>query len=212
MRRRIGLTQRADDVFARDERRDALDQQWVKLLDAAGYIPEPIPNRIRDVAGFVDALDLDLVILTGGNDLGALESAQHVAPERDALESELLFVASARSLPVLGVCRGLQTMVHHHGGALRRVDGHVASMHAVEVVRDSVWPLPNRRVVNSFHEWGIDASGLGPDHVALAFAPDGTVEAVCHVSLPQVGVMWHPERSGDRDCDMTLIRALTEAA
>ena len=34
-----------------------------------------------------------------------------------------------------------------------------------------------------------------PDDVRpVAMAPDGTVEAVEHVDLPQWGIMWHPER------------------
>jgi gamma-glutamyl-gamma-aminobutyrate hydrolase PuuD len=207
-RPRIGLSQRADDVPGRGERRDALDQQWAARLEAARYVPVPIPNLLAGPATFVDELDLALLILTGGNDLDALPRAQNAAPERDRLERALLDAATARGLPVLGVCRGLQSMVHHGGGKLRRVEGHVARPHPIEVAANCGWPIRNGRVVNSFHDWAVTPDELGPDLVALAFAPDGTVEAARHRALPQVCVMWHPEREPEDADDLALIDAL----
>jgi gamma-glutamyl-gamma-aminobutyrate hydrolase PuuD len=207
-RRRIGLTQRADTVPGRDERRDALDQRWAARLGAAGYLPIPVPNRLDDPESFVDELDLALLILTGGNDIDALEGARNTAPERDETERRLLAAAATRGLPVLGVCRGLQSMVHHSGGTLRPVAGHVAEPHPIALVAESRWPVRDGRVVNSFHDWGVTPDDLGPDFVPLALAPDGTVEAAYHRVLPQVCVMWHPERDPEDADDLALIRAL----
>ena len=125
-RPRIGLTQRADTVPGRDERRDALDQRWAELLDGAGFRPVVIPNLLADPEEFVAELDLALLILTGGNDIDGLAGARNTAPERDAVERSLLEAAAPSRIPVLGVCRGLQSMVHHSGGTLRPVTGHVA--------------------------------------------------------------------------------------
>lgn len=207
-RTRIGLTQRADTVSGRDERRDALDQRWAELLDAAGYLPVAIPNLIADPQEFVAELDLALVILTGGNDIDALPGARNPAPERDEVERLLLAAAAAERTPVLGVCRGLQSMVHHSGGGLRPVSGHVARPHAIHLVAESRWPVRDGRVVNSFHDWAVTPADIGPDFVPLAVAPDGTVEAAYHRELPQVCVMWHPERAPEDADDLALIRAL----
>jgi N5-(cytidine 5'-diphosphoramidyl)-L-glutamine hydrolase len=212
MRKRIGLSQRADTVVARGERRDALDQRWAGLLEAAGYLPLPVPNLLADPEGFIGELDLALVILTGGNDLEALAGAKNTAPERDLVEQTLLEAAARRRLPVLGVCRGLQAMVHHGGGTLRRVEGHVATSHPIELVSKGDWPIRAGRVVNSFHEWAVTPGELGPDLVSLAVAPDGTVEAACHRILPQVCVMWHPEREPEDADYIALIHALVGAA
>jgi putative glutamine amidotransferase len=39
-----------------------------------------------------------------------------------------------------------------------------------------------------------------PGWTALAHAPDGHVEAMQHMHLPWLGMMWHPERpQGDVD-------------
>jgi putative glutamine amidotransferase len=210
-RLRIGLTQRADTVAGREERRDALDQRWPALLDAGGFLPVPIPNLVHDAAAYLDELDLAMVILTGGNDLDDLSAGSNTAPERDQLEGALLDASVSRRLPVLGVCRGLQSMVHHDGGKLRRVDGHVARPHAIQIIEQTAWPVRNGRMVNSFHDWGVTPAELGADLHAFAVAPDGTVEAVYHRDLPQVGVMWHPERAPEDADDLALIHTLLEA-
>ena len=43
-------------------------------------------------------------------------------------------------------------------------------------------------------------AALMPGWTALAHAPDGHVEAMQHMHLPWLGMMWHPERpQGDVD-------------
>lgn len=200
-RARIGVSQRADDVAGRDERRDALDQQWAVLLDREGFWPVPIPNRLSDPASYLRDLEIDAIVLSGGNDLGN-------APDRDATEAALLDAATERAVPVLGVCRGLQLMVAHLGGTLQRVDGHVARPHPIAVVESQEWPVRDGRVVNSFHGWGVTADALGSELVALAVAPDGTVEAVARPGHRQVAVMWHPERDAEPGDDVELLRVL----
>lgn len=86
-----------------------------------------------------------------------------------------------------------------HGAALRPVAGHVARRHPVtrvagelaspagRVVRD--WPACFE--VNSYHAFTFAST---PGLVPLALADDGSVEALAHVELPQLGVLWHPER------------------
>jgi gamma-glutamyl-gamma-aminobutyrate hydrolase PuuD len=46
--------------------------------------------------------------------------------------------------------------------------------------------------------------------VPVAFAPDGTVEAVAHVELLQWGIMWHPERDPYDERDLYILRAAFE--
>jgi gamma-glutamyl-gamma-aminobutyrate hydrolase PuuD len=66
--------------------------------------------------------------------------------------------------------------------------------------------------VNSFHEWATTPDAMGTALVPLALAPDGTVEAAFHRTLPQVCVMWHPERGSTDEDDVALIHALVGAA
>ena len=205
---KIALSQRVEVVPDRDERRDCLDQAWTPLLRACGYWPIPLANGVADVEDLVTELGLSGVILTGGNDLGHLPGTKNAAPERDAFETKLLDCCAARRIPVLGVCRGLQMMVAHGGGQVTRVDGHVATRHAISVVNGAGLPITDRPEVNSYHGFGVRPDGLGPDWRVIATAPDGTVEAIAHRHRPQWGMMWHPERPPHDEQDIHLIRAL----
>lgn len=199
--KRIGLTQRVERVPAHGERRDCLDQRWGRLLASRGFVPVPLSNVVDDVRRYLEALGLHGVILTGGDHIGSPDGAGPSAPERDRFERELLALCSARGLPVLGVCRGAQMLCLFHGGRLRRVAGHVARRHAVtreggelpapvgRVVRH--WPA--RFEVNSYHSLTL-LPGPSSRCIPLARADDGSVEALGHVELPQLGILWHPER------------------
>jgi putative glutamine amidotransferase len=204
---RLGLTQRVDVAPGHGERRDALDQAWAPLLLENGFLPLPLPNCASDAKLLVAELSLDGVILTGGNDLAHLPDANRPAPERDRFESRLLEVCAERGLPVLGVCRGLQKLVAEGGGTLVRVEGHVAAPHALRASPRSDIPLSDREAVNSFHHMGVHPDGLPPELEAVAFAPDGSVEAAVHRTLPWWGIMWHPERGPRDPRDLDLLRA-----
>jgi len=205
---RIGVTQRVEVVPDRDERRDCLDQAWTPLLAENGCWPIPIPNRVETVSAMLTDLALDGIVLTGGNDLAHLPGGQTAAPERDALEARLLEACSGAGVPVLGVCRGLQMLVHYHGGELVPVANHVATRHRLVVCPGADIPLTDREAVNSFHAFGCYEDNLGPELRVIATAADGTVEAVAHRTLPQWGVMWHPERDPRDRGDAALLRAL----
>ena len=167
---RIGITQRVEDLPDRGERRDALDQAWTTWIGATGDLAVPIPNTGDDVAAFVRALELDAVVLSGGNDLAHLEGATNAAPERDATERALLAHATESGLPVLAVCRGMQMLVTFWGGTLSPLTGHVGVPHDIDPVF-SPWRL-RAGPVNSFHDWGVAADGVGATLEVLATAPD----------------------------------------
>ncbi|TDI36214.1 MAG: peptidase C26 [Acidobacteria bacterium] len=200
--KRIGLTQRVEIIPDYGERRDALDQNWTRLLRKLGFAPVPLMNAIpsNEVGSYLNELDLSGVILTGGNDIAELEGAQDPAPERDRFEASLLDAAIERGLPILGVCRGMQVVNLHEGGNLVRIDGHAGARHRVE------W---DGRIleVNSYHNFGI--GGLGDGLVATARSDDRSIEAFRHNARAIEGVMWHPEREKPfQEEDLSLLAKL----
>lgn len=180
--KRVLISQRCDVIEGRDETRDAVDTRLAALLWQLGFVPVTVSNAVPDPRSYVEALSPDAIFLSGGNDIGSM-------PQRDATEAALLDVAADAHLPVFAICRGLQMLNHYMGGRLDPVSGHVATRHPVR------GPMfPEAREVNSYHNIGIHVAGLGRDLEPLATADDGTVEAVRHVTLPWLGIMWHPER------------------
>ena len=190
----IGLTQRVEEVGAYKERRDCLDQRWTCLLTPLGYCPVPLANFVQDVDGYMATLRLDGVILTGGNDLIDAQEGTNLAPERDAFEHQLLDVCSSRELPVLGVCRGAQVICTHYGGRVAPIDHHANQRHRVTLAPGIFKGWPRDIVANSFHDHGICDLSHDQPVKAIAWAEDGSIEGIRHRTLPQLGVVWHPER------------------
>lgn len=197
MTRHIAVTMRVDVHAGYTERRDALDQRWMALLQSLGLVPVPVPNGQLRLDEWTHSLGIAGLLLTGGNDVGLPGVRVASAPERDSTEGELLVLARQRRWPVLGVCRGLQMMNVHCGGGLSTVAGHVAVRHEVLGVATTVsrFFLPvAAREVNSFHGHGIAAADLASELAPVYQDAPGLIEAAEHRHLPWAGIMWHPER------------------
>ena len=190
---RIGVTQRVEYITEYSEVRDCLDRRWSDLLDVLKMTMIPIPNSLKNVEEWLDIMNCDAYILTGGNDLADLPNAKNVSVERDKTEIAILKYSKARSLPVFGVCRGFQLMNLFLGGQLDKVSGHVASRHSIRVSydQDSKFILTN---VNSFHNWGISSKNLAQNFIPCAYDQDNFIESAWHKKLNWIGIMWHPER------------------
>lgn len=175
----VAISQRVDAYPDRNERRDALDQRLCQWLVAAGYLPVPVPNGLGldRLQIWLSTVEPASIILSGGNDIGE-------AVERDNTEHQLLIHAQECSMPVLGICRGMQMMAVWAGGVLKPVKGHSRTRHEVcgELVGE----------VNSFHNYSLAACPAG--FSVTARAEDGCIEAIRHESLAWEGWMWHPER------------------
>lgn len=158
------------------------------------------------------------LLLTGGEDVDparygqAPDGARTVSPERDAMELLLLTWALERRIPVLAICRGIQILNVALGGTLfqdlftqrgqdidhdryREFDGHIHSIrsHSPHLLAE-VFEV-EEFVQNSAHHQGI--RDLSPELTAVAWAPDGLVEAVeyrADGAAWTCGVQWHPER------------------
>ncbi len=207
--KRAVISQRVELFADRDERRDALDQRWAALLESLGLIALPMPNDLADPAAWLSAADPALIVLTGGNDLAHLVAGPDAAPERDRTEALLLQQAGEHAIPLLAVCRGLQLIIDSGGGALIPVEGHVAQDHLITAHPTAEnWPIRDGRSVNSFHNWGAEPSAVPKGWELAASAPDGSVEAIVHSALPQVALMWHPERGETDSDDVALIEQL----
>ena len=192
-------TQRVEVVESYKERRDCTDQRIADFLVSCGYLPVPLANVAGIAEEYLRKLNPVGILLTGGNSLCQYGGN---APERDAMDEKLLHLAETKMIPVLGICRGMQSIVNHFGGVLEDVTGHVAVKHTLQGSMGG-------RIVNSFHNQACKEVGTETRLQVLASTEDNVIEAVKHKDFPIVGIMWHPERE-ETYCaeDIELLKGL----
>lgn len=194
-------------------------QPYLEALERQGAVPVAISaaTSAEDVESALATMDG--LLLSGGVDIDparygrANDGSREIQRDRDELEAGAWAAAEARSLPVLGICRGLQAINVFTGGTLlQHVDGHESAdpaapqTHPIDVVEGTrlASALASGRtgepvVVNAFHHQGILASDLAPGLVASAWAESQAGPLVEGLEAPGdrfiVGVQCHPERT-----------------
>ncbi|MEZ4752929.1 MAG: gamma-glutamyl-gamma-aminobutyrate hydrolase family protein [Bdellovibrionota bacterium] len=203
--KKILVTQRLESIKAYGEVRDQLDVAWHKLLAEAGYLCVPFPSHV-EIQPFIEAIKPDGLILSGGNDLAALND-NLLNRKRDQVETELLNTFKSKNLPVLGVCRGAQFIAHQFGAELEKVDGHVTCSHELEVLEGNILtPLLKCNKVNSYHNFAI--TSLKAPLIPTAICSDKTIEAFEHQTLPIYGILWHPERGETESTSFSILQMI----
>ncbi len=208
----IGITTYHRD---RGERhRYQVPASYVDAVRLSGGLPVLLPPGEADPHELLDAIDG--LLLCGGGDIDPARFAGrsgHAAQyatcaERDDFEFALVQASLDRGLPLLAICRGLQVLNVALGGDLHV---HVADVvgeqvpHRLSQDRHTLHPVrldPESRLaallgaasveVASWHHQAVDRLGTGLR--AVAWAPDGTIEAVELDGRADVlAVQWHPE-------------------
>ncbi|MFB9433166.1 gamma-glutamyl-gamma-aminobutyrate hydrolase family protein [Streptoalloteichus tenebrarius] len=194
---------------------DLLPRSYSDIVLRAGGVPVLLPPLETGAAEVVRALDG--LVLAGGADVdpATYRAKPHprtteTRPERDSWELGLLRHALDRDLPVLGVCRGMQLLNVGYGGTLRQHlpddVGHAGHRPAPALFGSTTvrvdpgsglarWIGP-RCAVSCYHHQAV--AELGAGLAAVAWAEDGTVEAVEDARRAfVVGVQWHPEQDAE---------------
>lgn len=180
----------------------------------AGGVPMVLPP-VDDAEVLINMLEgIDGLVLTGGADYNPLWYGEQPEKElhtinstRDLPELLLTRLAFNRQIPILGICRGVQTMAIALGGNLvqdlktplkhSQDAPRSEATHSVTITEGStLYALYGQETfVNSFHHQAVKDCG---SHLhVVATAPDGVIEAVESTEQKALmGVQWHPEWMG----------------
>ena len=205
----IGITSN----YADGEER--LSRYYYKSVEKAGGVPLVIPPS-ADTDTIINTLNhIDALLLSGGSDFNPLYCGEEpsarlhsINSERDLPELLVTRLAYNRQMPILGICRGIQTLAMALGGRVEQditlregiikhsqdADRSEAT-HTVDIEPQSVLHSiygSNTLYVNSFHHQAV--AEAGEKFRVTARSADGIVEAMeSSEHKPMIGVQWHPE-------------------
>ena len=144
----IGITANYGEQTAK------LAEGYYKQVVAAGGVPVILPPLTSHLSLLTSLDRIDALLLTGGADINPLFQGEQPQPqlggindERDLPELLITRLAFNRQLPILGICRGIQTMAMALGGKVAQhistdikhsqdADRHVPT-HSINVDKDS---------------------------------------------------------------------------
>ncbi|TET38793.1 MAG: gamma-glutamyl-gamma-aminobutyrate hydrolase family protein [Planctomycetota bacterium] len=186
-------------------------------VEDAGGTPILLPTlKYNNQALALDWLDrIDGLMLSGGADFNPILTGgepepelERIDPERDRVELELTRAAFDRDMPILGICRGIQTIAVALGGSIHQdikdLEGILkhsqnaprwCATHTVKLEEKSTVAAILGEIkleVNTFHHQVVYEPPTG--FIITGRSPDGIIEAIEHPGKHFVlGVQWHPE-------------------
>jgi len=213
----------------------AMGALYVDAIARAGGVPIILPP-CENAALVPDMLErVDALLVPGGPDIAPQRYGAEPHPETKCLHprrEQAIFAlvehAQRRSLPVFGICLGIQVLNVARGGTLvQDIPSQVANAilhanggkepyadHPVQVVESTRLAAivgKGMLVTNTSHHQAIARPGTGL--IVAARAGDGVIEAVEDpTSRFFMGVQWHPERLTERPRHLALIEAFVNAA
>ncbi len=192
----IGLTPRVcheDGV-----KKQAVNETYVDAVCKMGFTPIMLTLNCPDYEAILSLCDG--FVVTGGVDLDPKyfhqenKGSEVGDPAMDIVDKIVVEWAVKHKVPMLGICRGHQSINVFMGGDLIQDIGtsHKNTRHMVQTYPNRYFDFPKVMEINSYHHQVLDhlAEGLIP----IATSNEGYNEAFIHESLPIISFQWHPEK------------------
>ncbi|MBN2782742.1 MAG: gamma-glutamyl-gamma-aminobutyrate hydrolase family protein [Campylobacterales bacterium] len=190
--KKIAITQRLTQNDTYFEEREMLDTAWGRLFEQIDFLPIVLPYEC-DFKNYFDSLEIDGILLSGGNDLNSL-NPNELSQKRDAFELKIIKYAIENSIPLFGVCRGMQIIAKYFNASFEQVNNQVNIKHKLKVNEKSKYfdKLTKIKTVNSFHNYAI--KDICDEFIISATNEKNMIKAIEHKKHKIFAQMWHSER------------------
>lgn len=105
---------------------------------------------------------------------------------------------SRTTTPILGICLGHQAIAQTGGAHLlcmpQPLHGHTSHLTPL-APRHWIFDNVNDHCdIGRYHSWVVDPKSIGASDITpIATDENGNIQAICHRSLPYIGLQFHPE-------------------
>lgn len=199
----IGVTPRLQKSVERELLQ--VNTLYLKALTDRNLVPVILPFPEVDLMQVLELCDGFLII--GGDDINpAYYQEQNsglskdIDERLDKIDKLVIDYAVKHHKPLLGICRGLQSINVFMGGSLYQdietaqlSHSHEGKNHPVKriTLTNLTKQLPDEFMINTYHHQAIKA--LAPNF-DIIYQHEDIIEGIQHQVLPIIAFQWHPER------------------
>lgn len=189
--------------------KQACNDNYLRTIQNLGFTPLILPMGIQKDDILLELCDGFLI--TGGTDIlpkffgqknnGSDDDGNE---EMDLTDQVVVDYAVKNKKPLIGICRGHQSLNVFLGGTLIQDIGnsHRNTRHDVKTIKNRLINFPEVINVNSYHHQVVDK--IPKELIPIAWSEEGYCEALVHTSLPIMSFQWHPERMMDEEVGIQI--------
>lgn len=199
MAKLIGVTPRV--LVEEGVEKQFVNTTYVNAMNSIGFnvvmltLNNPNPTEVFEKC--------DGFVVTGGSDIDPkwfgetnTGESKEINLDMDILDKLVVEYAAKAKKPMLGICRGIQSINVFMGGTLYQHIGNdhrgILYDHEVHTIKNRLLDFDEKIIVNSYHHQAV--KDVAPNMQAIAWHTDGTIEAIIHNELPIIATQWHPEK------------------
>ena len=181
--------------------KEFVNTTYVNAMNSIGFnvvmltLKNPNPTEVFELC--------DGFLVTGGSDIDPkwfgeenTGKSKDIDLDMDLLDKQVVEYAVKSKKPMMGICRGIQSINAFMGGTLYQDIGNDHRNkkydHEVHTIKNRLLDFDENIIVNSYHHQAV--KDVAPNMQAIAWHKDGTIEAIIHNELPIIATQWHPEK------------------
>lgn len=188
-----------------------VNKSYIEAMNSIGFTTLMLVCGTPNLESVLELCDGFLV--TGGIDVHPkyfneeMNGTGTTNQELDDIDKAVVEYCVKNKKPMLGICRGHQTINVFMGGNLIQDIGshHRNTRHTSKTFKNKVLSFDKEIETNSYHHQV--CKDLAPGLIEVAKSYDDFNEAYVSYELPIIGVQWHPEKTLDEKPSLIIFNA-----
>lgn len=179
-----------DELDKHGQRISTIEESYIHFLSSLKLNPILVTNTKKEPSTTINSnSDINLIVLTGGGDPTESKS------ERIRVEQELIVYGKKNSIPILGICRGMQVFLIQENNVKLSNLNEQNLIDRTPGIRHWMKTDLGRLEINHYHHFFFKLSDvIFKDSVLGVDLETGSIETIFLQKDKFLGFQWHPER------------------